>query len=60
MQICFYILQKKLNFDSKLSVQMSIIRNLLENKVAEHLIPDIKSLFTRYDIPVEIKAENIS
>lgn len=60
MQICFYILENKLNFGSKLLVPMSIITTSLENKVAEQLIWDIKSLFARYDTPVEIKADNIS
>lgn len=60
MQICFYILENKLNFGSKLLVPMSITTTSLENKVAEHLISDIKSLFARYDTPVEIKADNIS
>lgn len=60
MQICFYILENKLNFGFKLPVPMSLITALLEDKVAEHLISDIKSFFERYDISVEVKADNIS
>lgn len=60
MQICFYILENKLNFGSKVPVPISIITTLLENKVAKHFISDIKSLFATYDISVEIKADNIS
>lgn len=60
MQFCFYILENKLNFGSKLLFPMSIITTSLENKVAEHLISVIKCLFARCDTPVEIKADNIS
>lgn len=41
MQVCFYVLQNEVNFGSNLPVPISIA-TLLDKRVTEHLISDIK------------------